>query len=135
MAVFMHYRKVIVMSFLLVCWSLALGEVRTPGKHTNAQGDLTVTAVVVCSATLVWNEKGIPQTLLANCPGLSDDVFHLNMISLSYVHKEQLDNKRAQPTKITKPTAPQEAHPQTSLIQFHACVSGCDYAVRYGPSG
>ena len=80
--------------FLLVLFSSNFARSQTllmPDGHSSAQGQLTVTATVVCSASVVWDEKGTPQIMLANCPDPADNVSQLRMIFLGDPQTRELE--------------------------------------------
>jgi len=85
-----------VCNFLLVLFSCEIASSQTllmPSGHSSAQGQLTVTATVVCSARVVWDEKGTPQIVLANCPDPADNVSELKMVVLQDSQKRQQKSK------------------------------------------
>lgn len=79
---------------LLFSFNIARSQtLLTPGGHSTAQGQLTVTATVVCSASLVWDEKSTPHIVLANCPDPADNVSQLTMIVLTDAQKRRYKGK------------------------------------------
>ena len=85
-----------VCGFLLVLFSCEIASSQTllmPSGHSSAQGLLTVTATVVCSARVVWDEKSTPHIVLANCPDPADNVSELKMVVLPDAEKRQQKSK------------------------------------------
>ena len=81
-----------VIVFSLVLFSSKIARSQTslmPSARSSAQGQLTVTATVVCSASVVWDEKGTPHIVLANCPDPADNVSQLKMVVLANPQNRQ----------------------------------------------